>query len=114
VAAVSLQYCSDLLCLPHSPALPAVPAGLTFLDLSRNAGVSDVALPIVGQQLCLLKQLHLAHTGITDLGAQWLRRLHLDTLGLCGCKVQQQQFVGWKVQVATMVCSWCRCSKNKR
>jgi hypothetical protein len=60
--------------------------------------VSNVALPAC-QQLRRLKQLALHHTGITgriDAGLQGLRQLGcLTYLGLCGCRVEQQQVAGW-------------------
>lgn len=86
-------------------------AGLTFLYLEDNAGIGDTVLPIVGQQLRLLKQLYLHHTGVTDLGVQWLRHLKVvHTLGLCCCRVTQMQLADWKA--IDRECCGCRMARN--
>jgi hypothetical protein len=102
-----LHQCSDSmhLSVTLAVALAAFPADLLNLNLSRNAGVADVALPIVGQQLRWLKQLFLHHTSVTDLGVQWLKQPSLKTVGLCGCKVTQGQLQGW--EAVWQNCSWC-------
>lgn len=83
------------LCSLLSPLSNALLAGLKHLNLERTSGVSDAALPIVAQQLRQLTKLELHHTGVTEVGVAWLRKLDLDWLGLYGCKLDLGQLQGW-------------------
>jgi hypothetical protein len=68
-------------------------------------------MPIVGQQLRLLQRLYLGHTGVTDLGVQWLTQLtSVDTLGLCACRVTKQQFEDWTA--VHWECCGCRMARG--
>jgi hypothetical protein len=59
-------------------------AALQALEASYTPDVGDCVLPVIAHNLKHLSSLELMHTGVTELGLQWLAEMHhLRKVGVC-------------------------------
>lgn len=73
--------------------------GVQELSLEDNKKVTDVSMPTVGKLMQQLTYISLRHTGITQMGLEWLQQLpRLTSVYTCKCNVtnpEVQQWAAW-------------------
>jgi hypothetical protein len=81
---------------------------LQELQVSYTADVSDGVLPVIAHNLQQLSSLQLMHTGVSDVGLQWVRGMQrLRILGVCSKLISSPALAGIDADVDRHACVLC-------
>jgi hypothetical protein len=81
---------------------------LQELEVSYTADVGDGVLPVLAHNLQQLSSLQLTHTGVSDVGLQWVRGMQrLRKLGVCSKLIASPALAGIDAAVDRYACVLC-------